>query len=595
MPQSTDESFHPSGLLPQAPPQPPTYVVVGGLLLCAVFSASVVSCKARTKKKTDKRQTPSLSHSDTQPATTADQFLRSESLHSLQIKLSEGALESLGAKPRRYVEGQLVYAGVDHPVSLKLKGNRSFRDLDGKPAIKLRFNRENPKGRFLGLKRLTLNNMVDDPTRMRESIGYRVYHAAGLAAPRTAYATLKINEREMGIYLAVEAIDDVFVSSRFGKPIGGLYEAEDGCDFYPADVENFEREEGPAESRLNLARVANAVASESPELWIENSPYIDRDAVISYLAVSTLLGDFDGYWHSHNYFLYEKGPGGPWLILPWGIDRVFNDVVDIFASRGRLAEVCFANSDCTLAYAKRLLELTHLMDRMQLVAEMRDIFAALGNDAFVDQDPNDNTSQEERQRKRRRMRDFIRDRPAAIRASLSCLDGQTEVDPDGDGFACRDCDNNNPAIFPGAVETCDEIDNDCNGLVDDSAECPCDILTIDEESYHLCHWRMDWWEAQKFCESKGLALARFDNAAHSEQVLKAGLEIDDNLWWIGATDRDSEGDWRWSNGAKMDWSNWDHGQPDDNQCGQDCAALSDIGDGRWLNAHCEQALPFVCR
>ena len=42
-------------------------------------------------------------------------------------------------------------------------------------------------------------------------------------------------------------------------------------------------------------------------------------------------------------------------------------------------------------------------------------------------------------------------------------------DADGDGFAiCQsDCDDANPARFPGYPEVCDGLDNDCNGLVDD--------------------------------------------------------------------------------------------------------------------------------
>ncbi len=42
------------------------------------------------------------------------------------------------------------------------------------------------------------------------------------------------------------------------------------------------------------------------------------------------------------------------------------------------------------------------------------------------------------------------------------------ADADGDGFAaCTDCDDNDAAVNPDAVETCNDTDDDCNGLTDD--------------------------------------------------------------------------------------------------------------------------------
>ena len=48
--------------------------------------------------------------------------------------------------------------------------------------------------------------------------------------------------------------------------------------------------------------------------------------------------------------------------------------------------------------------------------------------------------------------------------------GETQTDMDGDGWnAPADCDDESAAINPGAAEVCDDLDNDCDGLVDDNA------------------------------------------------------------------------------------------------------------------------------
>jgi len=53
--------------------------------------------------------------------------------------------------------------------------------------------------------------------------------------------------------------------------------------------------------------------------------------------------------------------------------------------------------------------------------------------------------------------------------ALAGCGGYAAVDRDADGFPeADDCDDANAAVYPGAPEICDGLDNDCNGVADDA-------------------------------------------------------------------------------------------------------------------------------
>jgi len=52
-----------------------------------------------------------------------------------------------------------------------------------------------------------------------------------------------------------------------------------------------------------------------------------------------------------------------------------------------------------------------------------------------------------------------------------------DQDADTDGFSVNegDCNDSNDAVYPGAIEICDQVDNNCNGLVNENLDCRGDI------------------------------------------------------------------------------------------------------------------------
>ena len=64
-----------------------------------------------------------------------------------------------------------------------------------------------------GLKSFVLDNLVQDPSMLKERLTMAFFRRMGLPAPREAHARLYINNQFSGLYAIVEAIDKGFVGS----------------------------------------------------------------------------------------------------------------------------------------------------------------------------------------------------------------------------------------------------------------------------------------------------------------------------------------------------------------------------------------------
>lgn len=522
-------------------------------------------------------------------------FYALDTLPTLSLTLDQDAVESLKDDPRDFTRGSLSYQGtVYRDVGVRLKGHRSMRPIDDKPSFKIRFDKHVQGQRFLGQRDLVLNNLVEDPTMMREILGYRLYRAMGVPAPDVAYARVEVNGQPYGLYSIIESVDEHFLARRFDDSSGGLYEGEYGCDLHEDDVEGFDRDSGSKDTRAALRALTAAAAGPASGLIGRERGLLHTDAVLAYLAVSAFLGDFDGYRHSHNYRIYNDPSIGKWYFLPWGIDRTFKKRLSIFDSEGVVARRCFADAWCRLEYVRTMKKVVERFESLHLDQGI-DVIGAFIDDAAA-ADPRRHYSAQEILAARGELRAFIAERPAEVRAQLGCIDAAgAELDRDGDGFGCLDCNDADPLVHPGAAEACDGADNDCSGLVDDGAACPCPTVDSEGTTFHLCNLPMPWQDAAAFCTGQGLSLARIDSEAQSLQLHREATKRSKERWWIGLSDRAAEGSFGWHDGAPVTFAHWSRKEPDNEGCNQDCAALEADAGGKWHDTHCGQHRPFICR
>ncbi|MBI3417322.1 MAG: CotH kinase family protein, partial [Verrucomicrobia bacterium] len=242
----------------------------------------------------------------------------------IRIQISGAGLESLRQRPRTYVpatlrEGNVVYTNV----SIRLKGGPgSFRPLDDKPAFTLNFDRLAEGQKFHGLKKIHLNNSVQDSTYLAEKISRELFEAAGVPAPRAAHATVEVNGEALGFYVLIEGIDKQFLHRYFKDAKGNVYDGHSGSDVnHPMRTNSGEN---PKEQSQLRALAAAALEPNLETRLASLQKTLDLDRFISFLAVEVMICHWDGYALNRNNFrIFHDREKNQMVFIPQGTDQVF--------------------------------------------------------------------------------------------------------------------------------------------------------------------------------------------------------------------------------------------------------------------------------
>jgi hypothetical protein len=263
-------------------------------------------------------------------------LLRFQTRNILNI-LGETCGEAPAPKVFTYFSATVTIEGETFSdVGVRKKGFLGSLNSD-KPSLKLKMHEFVPGQTMSGLKRFTLNNSVQDPSFVNQCLGYNLFRAAGVPAPRCNFASVAVNGQELGVYVHVESVKKPFLRNHFGNDTGNLYEGT-LSDFRDGWTGTFEKKTNElVDDQSDLAELSAALELDGDAMRTALEPLVDLELFMKFWAVESLVAHWDGYaGNSNNYFIYDDPATDQIAFMPWGADQLFSDIPSsIVASSSR--------------------------------------------------------------------------------------------------------------------------------------------------------------------------------------------------------------------------------------------------------------------
>ena len=178
---------------------------------------------------------------------------------------------------------------------------------------------------------------------------------------------------------------------------------------------------------------------------------------------------------------------------------------------------------------------------------------------------------------------------ATVRA---CEPGPGAAAVGGDG------DDGDAGVNPGAAESCDGYDEDCDGAADEGAVCPCAVVADPADPLHVyqfCTTAASWTTGRDACRADGYELVTINDSAENTWVDGVADSYTTGKWWTGFNDRASEGSWVWVSGQSSSYAPWGAGEPNNGGGSEDCGQINRFHPAlTWNDEPCSTPFPYIC-
>ena len=310
-------------------------------------------------------------------------------VNRIDLTMTPADETSLRNDPRTYYPATLklttsLGATANYQVGVHIKGGwGSYRSLDEKTGFKIKVDYSVKGQTVFGLKKITLNNMVQDASMLHEAVSYRLFRAMRVAAPRVGYANVYFNGINYGLHSNIETYDKPMLSRWFPNGTDHLLEGAYGVEVGPG----MEVDEGSATELADVTELRDLNNSLSGKAWFDAiQARVDLNEMIMNWAVEHYIMHWDGYTRGwpNNYYIH-KARGGLFTMHPWGTDQTWvwwNPLVDDGAT---MMTRCIQYEPCHQLYQTALGEILIKLPSLALPNMVDKIWTKIS--ASVNSDP----------------------------------------------------------------------------------------------------------------------------------------------------------------------------------------------------------------
>jgi len=250
-----------------------------------------------------------------------EQLFSNPKVLEISVEVPQAQLDALKREPRVYVkaivkEGTNVLANT----GFRFKGTNMTSKV-ARPDFTLKFNEFITDQRLQGQRKLGFESSRNDPTYVGEALANELFRSAGIPAARNTFALVKLNGKDVGLYVVSEGVNKDFLDRHFDKSKGNLYEG-DGTDI----TDKLDKDSGDGSGQADVKALADAARESNLEQrWKKLQTLLDIDRFLSFIGVEVITGHTNGYaMGKARYRIYHDPTNGKMVFMPHGIEAVFS-------------------------------------------------------------------------------------------------------------------------------------------------------------------------------------------------------------------------------------------------------------------------------